>query len=272
MTEVDFTNGLATGITLDGVLNARLDTLNVKSPNALDVEPEYVTTANEQAYVSLQEGNAIAVIDLIGPNLNQVTAIHTLGTITVTTDASDRGENALNDTVKGLPMPDTIVNFSRGGRTYLLTADEGDARPDDGDVRRLSSSPIDFVNDGNGDVIANIQTGDNSISRLNIIQDMGFVDGDGLIEDAVMFGTRTFSIVDAETGALAFDSGNMIEAYVLANDAALFSINKRQGTLQARSDDKCPEPSAFAALAGLATLTMATGIRCRAAVQIRATM
>jgi len=121
-------------------------------------------------------------------------------------------------------------------------------------------------------VIANIQTGGIGISRLNIIQDMGFVDGDGLIEDAVMFGTRTFSIVDAETGALAFDSGNMIEAYVLANDAALFNINKRQGTLQARSDDKGPEPSAFAALAGLATLTMATGRRRRAAVQIKATM
>ena len=33
-----------------------------------------------------------------------------------------------------------------------------------------------------------------------------------------------------------------------------------------------PEPSAFAALAGLATLTMATWHRRRAAVQIRATM
>jgi len=128
VTDVNFTNGLATGIALDGVRNARLDTLNVKSPNALDVEPEYVTTTNGRAYVSLQEGNAIAVIDLIGPNSNQVTAIHTLGTITVTNDASDREENALNDTVKGMPMPDTIANFSRGGRTYLLTADEGDAR------------------------------------------------------------------------------------------------------------------------------------------------
>ncbi len=238
VTDVNFSGGLAGGVTLDGVRNARMDTFTVKSPDALDVEPEYVSATNDRAYVSLQEGNAIAVIDLTGADANRVTAIHALGTITVTTDASDRGETALNDTVKGLPMPDTIANFSRDGKTYLLTANEGDARPDDGDVKRFSASPIDPA--------AGLPTGDNGLSRLNLVQDMGDTDGDGLIDDPVMFGTRSFSIVDTETGAIVFDSGNMIEAYVLANDPGLFNINKEQGTIQARSDDKGPEPEAVA--------------------------
>lgn len=246
VTDVNFSTGLASGVTLAGVRNARLDTLTVKSPDALDVEPEYVSATNDRAYVSLQEGNAIAVIDLHGANANQVTAIHTLGTITMTTDASDRGETTLNDTIKGLPMPDTISTFERGGKTYVVTANEGDARPDDGDIKRLSSSPLDTTDDGNGDVVASVQTGNDGLSRANLIQDLGDVDGDGLIEDPVMFGARSFSIVDGTTGEIVFDSGNMIEAYVQANDPALFNINKEQGTVQARSDDKGPEVEAVA--------------------------
>lgn len=248
VTDVNFSSSLASGVTLAGVRNNRLDTLAVKNPNALDVEPEYVTATNDKAYVSLQEGNAIAVIDLAGANANQVTAIHTLGSVTVTTDASDRGETALNDTVKGLPMPDTIAKFSREGTTFLVTANEGDARPDDGDVARVSASGsiIDTVNSGSGDAVATFQTGDNGISRLNIVKDVGDTDGDGLIEDITMLGTRSFSIVNAATGEMVFDSGNMIETYVQANDPSRFNINKTQDSLQARSDDKGPEVEAVA--------------------------
>ncbi len=246
VTDVNFTTGLAAGVTIDGLRNARLDTLTVKTADALDIEPEYITTDNTKAYVSLQENNALAVIDLEGANAGKITAIHDLGTRTITTDASDRGETALNDTVKGLPMPDTITAFTRGGKTYIATANEGDARPDDDDMARVSSSPIDTVDNGNGDVVANVQTGNDGISRLRIIQDLGDVDGDGQIEDPVMFGSRSFSIIDPETGLVVFDSGNMIEQYVLENDALTFNINKSLTPLQDRSDDKGPEPEAIA--------------------------
>ena len=42
--------------------NNRLDTLTVKTANAADVEPEYITASNTTAYVTLQEANAIATI------------------------------------------------------------------------------------------------------------------------------------------------------------------------------------------------------------------
>jgi hypothetical protein len=249
--DVNFSTGLAAGVTLDGVRNARLDTTLVKSPNALDVEPEYVTATNDKAYVSLQEGNAIAVIDLAGPNANKVTAIHTLGTLTQTIDASDQAGSGqvLNQTVKGLPMPDTLAHFTRAGTTYVVSANEGDARPDDGDIGRAGAggTAVDIVNNGGGDLTyggsLNNTTG---IGRLNILKDRGNLDADAGIEDPTMLGTRSFSIWNAETGALAFDSGSMIEAYVLANDPSLFNINKTQGTVDNRSDDKGPEPEAVA--------------------------
>ncbi len=251
VTDVNFSTGLAAGVTLAGVRNARLDTTLVKSPDALDVEPEYVTATNDKAYVSLQEGNAIAVIDLTGVNANKVTAIHALGTITQTIDASDQAGSGqtLSQTVKGLPMPDTLANFTRGGTTYVVSANEGDARPDDGDIGRASAggTAVDIVNNGGGDLTypgsLNNVTG---IGRLNILKDMGNLDADAGIEEPTMLGTRSFSIWNSETGALVFDSGSMIEAYVLANDPALFNINKTQGTVDNRSDDKGPEPEAMA--------------------------
>ena len=84
----DFTAAnLASGVTLAGVRNNRLDTLTVKSPDAADVEPEYIAATNSVAYVSLQEGNAIATLDLAA---GKFTRINSLGAITQTIDASDR--------------------------------------------------------------------------------------------------------------------------------------------------------------------------------------
>lgn len=255
VSDVNFSTGLAAGVTLAGVRNARLDTTLVKSPDALDVEPEYVTSANGKAYVSLQEGNAIAVIDLEGANANKVTAIHTLGAQTVAgTDLSDRdgaggtASPSLSQTIKGLPMPDTIKAFTKGGQTYLATANEGDARPDDGDIGRGSAGAtgLDTTDNGGGDVIYSGNVGNTGIGRLNLVKDVGNLDGDAGIEDPTMFGTRSFSIRNADTGELVFDSGAMIEAYVLANDPALFNINKNPATLDARSDDKGPEVEAIA--------------------------
>lgn len=234
----DFANHLDTGVTLAGVRNPRLDTLLVKSPNALDVEPEYIAATNSKAYITLQEGNAIATLDL---NSGKYTAINLLGTITQTIDASDRdgpsNTTAIsrNDTVAGLPMPDTIVTFQRGGQRYLVTANEGDARPDDGDIARGASAGVDTVAFTGG-------IGNSGIGRLNLLKDRGDTDGDSGIEVPTALGTRSFTILNADTGAIAFDSDSMIEQFVIDNDPTSHNINS--GSLSAtdtRSDDKGPE-------------------------------
>lgn len=235
---------LAAGVTLNGVRNARLDTLTVKSPDAADIEPEYIVATNDRAHVTLQENNAIAVFDFTTGKYEQ---IHLLGGITQTIDASDQdgpGNSKLinvTSVVRGLPMPDTTVGFSRDGTMYLVTANEGDARPDDGDVARASTLT------GSMNSAAASYFSASGRGRLTILKDQGDTDADGLIDTPTMMGTRSFSIWNAATGTLAFDSGSMMEMFVATSDTATFNINSGATTAwDTRSDDKGPEPEALA--------------------------
>ncbi len=189
---------LATGVTIAGLRNARLDTLTVKTPDYRDIEPEYITTTNDAAYITLQENNAIAVFDFA---TSKFSAIHKLGTIEQLIDASDRDGDgnskliSISSSVQGLPMPDTITKFTRNGTLFLATANEGDARPDDGDIDRASKLTANMTVEVAA--IAN-NTG---IGRLKILKFEGDTTGDGKIDTPIMLGTRSFSIWNAGTGA-----------------------------------------------------------------------
>ncbi len=248
---------LASGVTLAGVRNPRLDTAAVKNPDAADIEPEYIAATNDKAFVTLQENNAIAVLDF---TTGKYEAIHSLGGITQTIDASDRevsssqGAIGINDSLRGLPMPDTMVRFTRGQTTYLVTANEGDARPDDGDSMRVNQSgtgvmpAIDptVTTTLNGLYGGNFRA-DAALGRLTILRTEGDTDADGDIDQPTMLGTRSFSIWNAATGTLAFDSGSMIEEFVAGSDPTTFNINSGLTTeFDKRSDDKGPEPEAIA--------------------------
>ena len=268
----DFSAPNLTGnASLTGVRDNTLTTNNATTTaNPNNVEPEYITSTNDKAFITLQEGNAIAVLDFSSSNSTdwKFTNIHKLGTITKLIDASDRefsnsvGLAAINDTITGLPMPDTITSFTRNGTVYLATANEGDARPDDGDVARFASasiapSTLSSLNatysglprqgiaangtlTSNGTSASAIAT--NALGRLNILTDQG-KGGNGTIETPTALGTRSFTIWNSETGALVFDSASMIEEYVLANDIASFNINSGDtAAFDTRSDDKGPEP------------------------------
>jgi hypothetical protein len=59
-------------------------------------------------------------------------------------------------------------------------------------------------------------------------------------------GTRSFTVWNAETGSIAFDSGSMIEDYVVANDVATHGINAGNlANFDTRSDAKGPEIEAL---------------------------
>ncbi|EIP96903.1 hypothetical protein OpiT1DRAFT_01330 [Opitutaceae bacterium TAV1] len=263
VTTVTFTPGnLASGVSIDGLRNSR-DTLADKIPAGeryLDIEPEYVSAGNDKAYISLQENNAIAVLDYA---TGQITAIHDLGTVELTVDASDRdGGIAIDDAVTALRMPDTVATFARAGETYVITANEGDFRPDDGDRIRMK----DLGKDGapaldpatkaaldaryGGNALA-----DSALGRLRISAIDGDTDGDGDIDVPTLAGSRGVTIINAETGAIVFDSGSMIEEYVATHDPETFNINAEDvflddatlaELLDVRSADKGPEIEAVA--------------------------
>jgi len=240
-------SNLGTGVNLTGIRDNTLTANNATTTAGFaNIEPEYTTASNTKAYITLQENNAFATFDLSSGKYEKITS---LGSFNQRIDASDQDAPSvgINDTVKGLPMPDTVTKFTRSGTTYLVTANEGDARVDDGDIGRAGSR-LDVTNDGGNDLVYS-GSADNStgIGRLNILKDMGNLDGDAGIEDPTMMGTRSFSIWDAATHALVFDSGSRIESYVAANDSDAFNINN--GTVDERdkrSDDKGPEPEALA--------------------------
>ena len=100
------------------------------APSA-DLEPEYIAAGNNTAYVTLQEANAIAVIDL---DSLQVTGIYSAGyedysKTPVDIDKKDEAYNPKTyESLKGIRMPDGIALYSVDGTDYLVTANEGDSR------------------------------------------------------------------------------------------------------------------------------------------------
>jgi hypothetical protein len=208
---------------------------------SIALEPEYIAVApgGLQAMVTLQENNAVAIIDLVG---KQVTEIRSLGLKDYSLpgnaiDPSDQdgGINLRNVPVKGLYMADAIAAYSSGGQTFYVTANEGDAFTDDADVGRFSNAAFTLdpmVFDGVA-LPTQAQLKPNSVlGRLNVVRTGATGDGASTnMTEIISLGGRSFSILDAE-GELVWDSGNDLEQRAIA--AGLYA--------DGRSDDKGVEP------------------------------
>ncbi len=220
----------------------------------LDVEPEFITVQGNRAFVSLQENNGIGVFNLAS---NAWEKVFSLGTINQAIDASDTdGLIAINDVIRGMPMPDGITSFSKNGTNYIVTANEGDARPPDGataaavanDTARVSQlgsggrPPIEanYLAALNASYNGAAANGTN-LGRLNVSLLDG-LNGSGQITNLTMIGTRSFTIW-TEDGTLVYDSGSNLETIVSNEVPLAFNFNGENGSgFDARSDDKGPEP------------------------------
>jgi hypothetical protein len=250
VTTIDFTPAnLGPGVDLDDV---RFNDKTFTAGNAhRHVEPEYLTEGDGKVYATLQENNAIAEISLTGPQANKITAIFPLGTIEQTIDASDRdnGSNGpaalIDDVVKGIPMPDTVTSFVSSGVRYLVTANEGDFRPDDGDRIRIGDAGFTGVENG-----VTIDRSNAALGRLRVVRDLSDPDNNGLIDDVIMPGTRSFTVWNASTGALVADTGSfeglLLDLYPTLHNMNGESSNNGTTSFDLRSPDKGPEPEAIA--------------------------
>lgn len=237
---------LAAGVTLTGLRYN--DSTFAGGNEHRHIEPEYITEGDGAIYVTLQENNAIAELALSGADEGKFTAIHLLGTIEQTIDASDQdgagGATAalIDDLVKGVPMPDTIGSYRIGGTRYLVTANEGDFRPDDADRIRISAGTFT----GTEGAAASINRSNAVLGRLRVVRDLSDTDNNNVIDNVIMPGTRSFSIWNADTGALVGDTGSF-EPLLLSLDPTIHNIDGESGTgtFDDRSDDKGPEPEAL---------------------------
>jgi len=214
---------------------------------AQDFEPEYIAVSDNSkfAYVTLQENNAMAAIDIENASLLGVRGLgfkdHSLPGQGL--DASDRDDiiNIANWPVFGMPLPDGIA-FVRGtsGQGYLLTANEGDARDydtfaEESRIKDLTLDPLVFPNRSD-------LRNDDSIGRLTVTTTLGNTDGDNEYEGLYVLGTRSFSVYDA-FGNLVWDSGEDFEQITAAAYPDDFNAtNDENGTFDNRSDNKGPEP------------------------------
>ena len=184
---------------------------------AQDMEPEFVSISGGKAYVTLQENNGVAVVDLRSRRIVEVQALGSVDFSKQAVDLSDKdgvdGVTAflpkLGQQFLGLRMPDGISAFEVKDRTYYITANEGDAREYGSyvDVTRNPAAPNGRLNT----IVNPAPAGPNTNTAI---------------------GSRSLSIFDAKTGALVWDSGTSLQSIAFA-----------AGTYDdKRSDDKGVEP------------------------------
>src|SRR5699024_5717726 len=66
---------------------------------SLDLEPEYVASANGKAFVTLQENNAIAIIEIASATVENIVPAHIADHSTVAIDSSINDDDAALHTI-----------------------------------------------------------------------------------------------------------------------------------------------------------------------------
>ncbi|MEO0969178.1 MAG: esterase-like activity of phytase family protein, partial [Cyanobacteria bacterium J06639_18] len=181
--------------------------------------------------------------------------------------------NIQNHPVFGLYQPDAIDSFEVDGKTYYITANEGDARirPDGDDILPPPNDEEGSIFNeeariGDDEVILDPTVFPNAdelkenenLGRLKITNKLGDLDGDGDFDKLFNYGGRSFSIWD-EFGNQVFDSGDQIAKILEKQTQDLFNADfddelfDADGNLDfsdtspsfeqdGRSDDKGAEP------------------------------
>lgn len=228
------------------------ESIRIFGPNATvaqDLEPEYITINKDQrgrltAWVSLQENNALAKIDIFSARVKKLIG---LGYVDHSKenrafDASDK-DGEINITTRptfGMFQPDAIASYRFKGKPYIITANEGDSRDYDGysEETRVGKLTLDT------DAFPNyyeLQQNEN-LGRLKTTTAQGDIDGDGDFDKIYSYGTRSFSI-RSEDGELIYDSKNDFEKYFAQHYPDNFnSTDDENGSMDSRSDDKGIEP------------------------------
>lgn len=211
---------------------------------AQDLEPEYISIneSGTTAWVSLQENNALAVVDIATATVTDLIGLgfkdHSLPGNEL--DASDRDDaiNIANWPVLGMYQPDALDVLTVGGVPYVFTANEGDARDYDGfdEEDRLDDLTLDPTVFPDA---TTLQMEENA-GRIQVTTTLGDSGEDGDYEEIYVYGGRSFSVYNGLTGEQVFDSGSDFEDITAGFGFPFFNDD------DGRSDNKGPEPEGIA--------------------------
>jgi len=195
---------------------------NLRTNVGMDFEPEYIAVEKNgaRAFVTLQDANGIAILDL---SSNAFTEIIGLGAKDFSLPGNefdpkdnDGTINFINANAKGLYMPDAVASYQWRGRTYLVLANEGDFREDNADRSAAGSAPYLAAA---------------PLDRLRISN------RDSSPGNLFAAGARSMSIREAD-GTLVYDSGSILDTE--AHNRGVYD--------DGRSRDKGVEPEGVALL------------------------
>ena len=245
----------STTYTLDGVVNPT-DALSKHVHQGLtgvtfdqDLEPEFIgmssttTSTSGSVYASLQENNAIIEFDMASRAFTRLIPLGFKNLSIVLGDYSDKDDTIDPKSwsnVYSMYQPDTITVVTQGGKDYLLMANEGDSKDYDGGseedrCKDLALDPTVFPD-------AAIMQTDDMLGRMKITYNEGLDASTGLYTKIVGYGGRSWSILDLETGAMAWDSEDQIPMIEAQFFAAGYQSQGSSSSFDSRSDDKGAEP------------------------------
>ncbi|WP_157930700.1 choice-of-anchor I family protein [Glycomyces xiaoerkulensis] len=222
-------------------------TLETDDAVSTNLEPEYIVAADEHtAYVTLQENNAIAVLDV---DAAEITAIHPLGVKDHLLEGNELDASNRDDAIDIAPwpvygyyLPDGFDLHTAGGETYLVTANEGDARDWDAYSEEARVADLELCADADrfaGMDLAELQA-EEHLGRLKVTTSAGLTES-GCYDELYSYGGRSFSIWTAD-GELVFDSGSDFERIIAETHPDHFNADNDENEFDSRSDDKGPEP------------------------------
>lgn len=209
-------------------------------------EPEYVAVSADgaTAYVTLQEVNALAIVDIASASITAVKGLGFKSYGTCPADLSDKDGGVhikAHPHVFGMYQPDAVALFrSKAGKTFLVTANEGDAQGwkafnEEVRVKDLKLDPTVFPAGSEADAaLGRLKTSSTTVPIAD-------TDGDGDLDVVYSFGARSMAVWSTD-GDLVGDSCDQLEQAAAKRGASAFNLGHDEPGADTRSDDKGPEP------------------------------
>lgn len=245
-----------------GFDNVDTEGLYVVRPDAsfaVDAEPEYIVVSadSQTAYVVLQENSAMAVLDIESEQFSQIIdlGVKDYSMIGNELDASNKDDmiNIRNWPVLGMYQPDGMAIVSIDGKSYIITANEGDSKDYDGfseetrvedEIEHIALQAEHYAGYSQEELDALVASGlfdEDQLGRMKITTSRG-KNEEGKYEALYSYGARSFSIWSAEDLSQVYDSGSELERLLADAMPEQFNADNVENGADDRSDDKGPEP------------------------------
>jgi len=243
----------------------------VFGPNATtaqDLEPEYITFSadSKYAYVTLQENNSIATINMATKSILEISGLgfkkHSEAGKGLDAIADGKATVA-NQTVQGMYQPDAIASLKGAdGTNYVVTANEGDARSYACLLGGTSTTTLESEDSKISSIYDSTDTGITAVKdAVGSLVVTPFapataraiaVTGSTKVKTAYSFGSRSFSVwrpanvEGVDTMDQVWDSGDLLETLTAQLNPSGYNsdwntTNGGPNALESRSTKKGPE-------------------------------